>query len=76
MLFTRAPLKDGFAAVVVFDAALTLLLLGEPDVEVDVKVAGERGRLGKGPAHSSFVRLQLHDRRPRDRPEHHVMAAK
>src|SRR5207244_5747134 len=39
------------APVVVFDASLALLLLGEADVEVEVEVAAERGRPGKRPPH-------------------------
>src|SRR5215468_5302181 len=39
------------APVVVFDAPRALLLRGEPDVEVDVEVAAERGRPGKRPPH-------------------------
>src|SRR6266498_4001627 len=61
------------APVVVFDAPLALLLLGERDVEVDVEVAAARGRPGKRPAHPPLVRLQLRERRARHRPEHHVM---
>src|SRR5258705_12202663 len=38
-LLTRAPLKRRLAPVVVFDAPLALLLLGEGDVEVGVEVA-------------------------------------
>src|SRR6266513_1911479 len=49
------PLAAGFrdqrrlAPVIVFDAPLALLLLGEPDVEVEVEVAAERGRPWKRP---------------------------
>src|SRR6058998_264946 len=39
------------APVVVFDAPLALLLLAEPDVEVEVEIAAERGRPGKRPPH-------------------------
>ena len=53
--------------------SLALLLLGEPDVEVGVEVAAERGRPGEAPAHPPLVRLQLRERRPRHRPEHDVM---
>jgi hypothetical protein len=72
-LRTLAPLPRRLAPVVVFDAPLALLLLGEPDVKVEVEVAAERGRPGKRPAHPPLVRLQLRKRRARDRPEHHVM---
>ena len=68
-----AQLPRRLAPVVVFDASLALLLLGELDVEVEVEVAAERGRPGKRPAHPPLVRLQLLERRPRDSPEHHVM---
>ena len=61
------------APVVVFDAPLALLLLGDRDVEVEVEVAAERGRPGKRPPHPPLVRLQLRERRPRHRPEHHVV---
>src|SRR5512147_96852 len=44
---TRAPLKHRLAPVVVFDAPLPLLLLGEPNVVVEVEVAADRGRPGK-----------------------------
>jgi hypothetical protein len=71
-LLTRAPLKHRLAPVVVFNA-LALLLLGERDVEVEVEVADDRGRPGKGPAHSPLVRLQLRERRPRDRPQYDVV---
>src|SRR5262245_48408729 len=60
------------APVVVLDA-LALLLRGEPDGEVRVEVAAERGRPGERPAHPLLVRLQLGERRPRHGPEHHVM---
>ena len=55
------------APVVVFDAALALLLLGERDVEVAVEVAAERRRPGKRPAHAPLVGLQLLERRSRHR---------
>jgi hypothetical protein len=61
------------ASVIVFDASRALLLLGDGHVEVEVEVAGERRRPGKGPAHPPFVRLQFLERRPRHRPEHHVV---
>src|SRR4029450_3416286 len=48
--------------VVVFDAPLALLLLGDPDVEVEVEVAAERGRSGECPPHAPLVRLQLRER--------------
>jgi hypothetical protein len=68
-----APLPRRLAPVVVFDAPLALLLLGEPDVEVEVEVAAERRRPGKRPVHPPLVCLQLRKRRARHRPEHHVM---
>src|SRR5256884_6428873 len=43
----RHVLRLAGAPVVVFDDPLTLLLLAEPDVEVGVEVAAERGRPGK-----------------------------
>src|SRR5262249_49070139 len=61
------------AFVVVVDASLALLLLGEPDAEIVVEIAAKRRGPGKCPTHSSFVLLQLRQRRARDRPKHHVM---
>ncbi len=61
------------ALVVVLDAPLALLLLGERDVEVEVEVAAERGRPGKRPSHPLLVRLQLRERRPRHRRKRDVM---
>src|SRR6202023_4210529 len=61
------------ALVVVLDAPLALLLLGERDVEVEVEVAAERGRPGKRPAHPPLVCLQLRERRPRHRRERDVV---
>src|SRR5215468_4969051 len=43
-LRTLTPLERRLAPVVVFAAPCALLLLGEPDVEVGVEVAAERGR--------------------------------
>ena len=60
-------------SVVVFDAPLALLLLGERDVEVEVEVAAERGRPGKRPPHPPLVRLQLRERRPRHRRKRDVV---
>src|SRR5262245_14239503 len=68
-----APLQRRLALVVVLDASLALLLLGEPDAEVEVEVAAERGRPRKRPPHSPLVRLQLLERCARHCPEHHVM---
>src|SRR5258708_3408880 len=53
------------ALIVVFDAPLALLLLGERDVEVEVEVAAARGGQWKGPPHPPLVRLQLRERRQR-----------
>ncbi len=61
------------APIVVFDAPLALLLLGEGDVEVGVEIAAERGRPGKRPPHPLLVRLQLGERRPRHRRERDVV---
>src|SRR4029078_11405171 len=61
------------ALVIVFDAARALLLLGEADIEVAIEVAAERGGPGKGPSHAPLISLQLCQRPPRHRPEHHVM---
>ncbi len=58
--------------VVVFDS-LALFLLRERGAEVGIELAVGRGRPRKAPAHSTFVGLQLRERRPRNRPEHHVM---
>ena len=68
-----AQMPRRLAPVIVFDASLALLLLGELDVEVEVEVAVERARPRKRPAHPPLVCLQLLERRPRDSPEHHVM---
>src|SRR6266446_2700505 len=72
-LLSRAPLKHRLALVVVFDAALALLLLGKPDVEVAVEVATERGCPGKRPPHPPLVSLELRQRRPRHRRKHNVV---
>ena len=61
---TLTLLPRRLAPVVVFDASLTLLLLGEPDVEVGIEVAAERGRPGERPPHPPLVRLQIRERRP------------
>src|ERR1700736_4658647 len=61
------------APVVVVDAPLALLLLGERDVEVEVEVAAERGCPGKRPPHPPLVRLQLRERRPRHRRKRDVV---
>ena len=53
------------APIVVFDAPLALLLLGDRDVEVEVEVAAERGRPGEIPPHPPLECLQLRERRPR-----------
>ncbi len=67
LVATRSPLsyclpcerltRRRLAPVVVFNASVSLLVLGEPDVEVEVKVAGERRRPRKRPAHPPLVRL-------------------
>src|SRR5262249_3860315 len=46
---------------------------GAPPPRRRLPVAAERGRPGKRPLHSPFVRLQLRERRSRDRPEHYVV---
>src|SRR5687767_6859039 len=43
------------ALVVVFDAAGALLFFGEPDAEIEVEVAPERGGPGECPAHPPLV---------------------
>src|SRR4051794_36966458 len=48
-------------AVVVFGAALALLLLGDRDLEVEVEVATRRRRPREGPAHPRLVGLQLRE---------------
>ena len=55
--------------VIVFDATLVLLILGDRDVEIEVEIAAERGRPGKRPSHPPLVGLQLRERRARHRPE-------
>ncbi len=67
------PTYRRLVPVVVFDISLALLLLGEPDVKVEVEVAAERGHAGKRPPHPPLVRLQLREGRPRHRPKHDVM---
>src|SRR6266704_4814280 len=76
------PLGGGFrprvqrvaaALVVVFYGPIALLLLGEPDVEVEIEVAAERGRPRKRPPHPPLVRLQLIERSARNRCHRHVM---
>src|SRR5215203_593955 len=52
-------LKRRFAPEVVFDSFLPLLLLGEPDAEVEVEVAAERRCPWEGPSHPLLVGLQL-----------------
>ncbi len=59
--------------VVVFEAPLALLRLGQPDVPVEVEVALGRGRPRERPSHALPVRQKLRERRARHRPEHHVM---
>jgi hypothetical protein len=71
---TLGLLPRRLAPVVVFDTPLALLYLGEPDVEVKVEVAAERGRSGKCPPHPPLVRLQLRERRPGHRRKRDVMA--
>ena len=61
------------ALVVVVDGTLALLLRGERDVDVEVEVAAERRCPGKRPAHPPPVRLEFGQRRPRHRPECHVV---
>src|SRR6185312_14070876 len=51
----RPPLERPLAPVVIFDVALTLLILAEPHIEVDIKIAWRRRRPGEGPAHSLLV---------------------
>src|SRR5207248_7342909 len=53
--------------------SLTLSFLRERGAEVGVKLAVGRRRPGKDPVHSLFVFLQLRERRPRNRREHHIM---
>src|SRR5437667_1231870 len=66
-------LPGRLAAEVVFDAPLALLLLGESNAEVGVKVADLRGPPGKRTPHPPLVCLQLRERRPRHRPKHDVV---
>src|SRR6266496_939199 len=69
----RRYLRERFLALeVVFDA-FALFLLRERGAEVGIEIGAGRGRPGKGPAHSTLELLQLRQRRPRYRPEHHVM---
>src|SRR5262249_61906514 len=58
-----ARLPRRLTLVVVFDAAFTLLLFGEPDVELAVELGAVRGRPGERPAHPLLVRLKRRERR-------------
>jgi len=49
--------------VVVLEASLALLLLGDRNVEVEVEVAAQHRCPGKGPPHPPLVFLQLLERR-------------
>src|SRR5215216_2311945 len=60
-------------AIVVFDAPLALLLLGDRHVEIEVEVAAERGRPWEAPAHAALVGLELVKRRAGDGPNRHVV---
>src|SRR6202040_495461 len=61
-LVARAPAKyvarRRLAPIVVFKSPLALLLLRERDVEVEIELAAEGRRPGKGPAHALPERLQ------------------
>src|SRR5437667_3781740 len=70
----RRYLGDRFLALIIVFDALALLLLCERGAEVGVEFAVGRGRPGKRPTHSPLICLQLRERRPRDRPEHHVVS--
>src|SRR5882724_3023671 len=59
--------------IIILDAAGALLRLGDRGVEIEVEVAAERRCPGKRPRQPPLIRLQLRQRRPRHRPEHHVM---
>src|SRR5215472_12235005 len=61
------------ARIVVFDAPLTLLLLGERNVEVEVEVVPRRGRPRKCPPHPPLVSLYFCEWRPRHCRERNVM---
>src|SRR6266550_1794153 len=62
-----------FLALVVVVDSLALFLFRERGAEIGIEIAVGRRRPGKGPTHSPFELLQLRERRPRNRPEHHVM---
>src|SRR4029078_11287400 len=65
--------RPGFAPIVVFDTSLTLLLFGEPDVEVGIECGSEAGRPREPPSHSLLLRLQLRERSARHRAERDVV---
>src|ERR1051325_10003549 len=76
----RSPLGDcGIAVarrgrpVVVVNRSRPLLLLGDRDIEVEVEVAAKRRRPRKIPPHPPLEALQLRERCPRYRPEHHIV---
>src|SRR5438094_4600749 len=70
-------LQRRLAPVVVFDASLALLFLGEPDAEVDVEVAAERGRPGERPSHPERTLAELDSASfpPASRTAHELVVA-
>ena len=60
------------AFVVVFDP-LALFFFRERGAEVGIELAIGRRRPRECPAQPLFIFLQLRERRPRNRPEHHVV---
>src|SRR5271156_2098055 len=75
-LLTSAPPKYiafRWLDTVIVLGSLALLFFGDPNIEIEIKVAAERRRPRESPAHPMFVRLQFRKRRARHRPEHHVM---
>src|SRR5262249_60989030 len=68
-----AARPSALAAVVVFDAAVALLLGAEPDAEIGIEVAVERGCPRERSAHAPLVRVELRERGARPRRELHVM---
>jgi hypothetical protein len=72
LLGVTGRLPRAFPMIVVFNT-LTLLLCIEPDTIVGVEVAPQRRCPWERLTHALLVCLQLRERSPRYRPEHHVV---